>query len=221
MLFEFMTSDMRKQLPSSIEDLKEMNYTIVLEKSLTNYCERLNEEIINSRQRPNIIRVDRFEFNDLYKKALKEENKMKFAFLIDDISHANLNSTFKNSLQKMHNEKLLKMVGYSTNRNMLMQRQFDEILEKLIPSGITKYSGDYGKWLNFRPVDFEVKDSRRILSLTDLEFGFVIWLVSLSLPIACFLIEISIEYCRKIKKIVETFITSRFVEIILEVFMSY
>ncbi|KAG5668781.1 hypothetical protein PVAND_016707 [Polypedilum vanderplanki] len=67
--FEFMTSDMRKPLPASIEDLKEMNYTIVLEASLAKICERLNDEIINSRERPNIIGVNRIEFKYLYERA--------------------------------------------------------------------------------------------------------------------------------------------------------
>jgi hypothetical protein len=33
MMFEFMTSDMQKPLPASIEDLRDMNYTIVFHPS--------------------------------------------------------------------------------------------------------------------------------------------------------------------------------------------
>ncbi|KAG5669170.1 hypothetical protein PVAND_017064 [Polypedilum vanderplanki] len=50
-LFEFMTSDMRKPLPASIEDLKEMNYTIVLQTSPVDAFGRINKEIINFRER--------------------------------------------------------------------------------------------------------------------------------------------------------------------------
>ncbi|KAG5669119.1 hypothetical protein PVAND_017015 [Polypedilum vanderplanki] len=216
MLFEFMTSDMRKPLPASIDDLREMNYTIVLLKTYFNFLEKTNEDIINVREKPNFIRNNFNEIFDLYKKSLKEDNEQKYAFLVNEFFHAQLNSTFKNSLPIMHNEKLQQMVGYMTNKNMLMQSKFDELLEKLIPSGIIKHYSGYGKWFIYRPVDFEVKDPRRILSMTDLEFGFVIWLVSLSLPIICFLIEISIGFYIKIKTSIKMFITTRIVEIILD-----
>ncbi|KAG5669171.1 hypothetical protein PVAND_017065 [Polypedilum vanderplanki] len=218
-LFEFMTSDMRKPLPASIEDLKEMNYTIILETSYLSHYERLNNEIIYNRERPNIKKVKFMELLYLYEKSLKGENEEKYAFLIDDTLHSLFNSTFKNSLPIMRNEKLLKMVGYFTNRNMLLQSKFDELLEKLFSTGITKHSLDYGKWLLYRPLDYEVEDSRRILSMTDLEFGFVIWLTSISLPIICFLIEISIGFYRKVKKTIEElemFAITRIVEIVLE-----
>ncbi|KAG5669173.1 hypothetical protein PVAND_017067 [Polypedilum vanderplanki] len=218
-LFEFMTSDMRKPLPASIEDLKEMNYTIVLHATYYNFNEKSNEDIINVREKPNIVSVSWIEFINLYEKSLKGENEMKFAFLVHDITHSLFNSTYKSSLQRMQNEKLQQMTGYMTNRNMLIQSQFDKLLEKLIPSGIAQHSVEYGKWFLFRPVDNEVEDSRKVLSMTDLEFGFVIWLVSISLPITCFLIEIYIGFCRKVKKTIEElemFAITRIVEIVLE-----
>jgi hypothetical protein len=48
-LFEFMTSDMRKPLPESVDDLREMNYTIMLmDKKMFHI---FNQEIINGRER--------------------------------------------------------------------------------------------------------------------------------------------------------------------------
>jgi hypothetical protein len=34
MMFEFMTSDMRKPMPESIDDLRKMNYTIVVDRDV-------------------------------------------------------------------------------------------------------------------------------------------------------------------------------------------
>jgi hypothetical protein len=50
-MFEFMTTDMRKPLPASIDDLREMNYTIVLMTSYMMEFHRFNDEIINGRDR--------------------------------------------------------------------------------------------------------------------------------------------------------------------------
>ncbi|KAG5666723.1 hypothetical protein PVAND_014735 [Polypedilum vanderplanki] len=50
MLFEFMTSDMRKPLPTSIDDIREMNYTIVVIYFRTQEYSRINDEIINGRE---------------------------------------------------------------------------------------------------------------------------------------------------------------------------
>lgn len=48
-MFEFLTTDMRKPLPASIEDLKEMNYTIVLMDYFD--TSMLHDELIGDRER--------------------------------------------------------------------------------------------------------------------------------------------------------------------------
>jgi hypothetical protein len=50
-MFDFMTSDMRKPLPETIEDLQAMNYTIVIQEAVRNATLKLNNELINGRMR--------------------------------------------------------------------------------------------------------------------------------------------------------------------------
>jgi hypothetical protein len=50
-MFEFMTTDMRKPLPETIDDLVRWNYTIVMHSTRANEFQRFNDEIINGRER--------------------------------------------------------------------------------------------------------------------------------------------------------------------------
>jgi hypothetical protein len=49
MMFEFMTTDMRKPLPETIEDLRAMDYTIVLINSAYGEYNYFNNEIMRGR----------------------------------------------------------------------------------------------------------------------------------------------------------------------------
>lgn len=51
MMFEFMTSDMRRPLPETIDDLREMNYTIVLGAGALYSYTMFSDEILNGRKR--------------------------------------------------------------------------------------------------------------------------------------------------------------------------
>ncbi|KAG5666516.1 hypothetical protein PVAND_014537 [Polypedilum vanderplanki] len=217
MMFEFMTSDMRKPLPATIDDLVKWNYTIVLVNSkffAANYL------IIGDRKD---IHYRKKNFWSLYNDSLNGRTKTKYAFLVDFYLHQELNSSFHNTLPIMENVKLTRMTAYMMEYNDMLMPQFNEIIHDLIPTGIPKFLIDYGSWLLKRPFQVEIKDSIRVLSMTDLEFMFVLWLASLSLPISCFLIEISIGYYRKVRRTIEKlefFTIAKLVEIILEIMMK-
>ncbi|KAG5668094.1 hypothetical protein PVAND_016049 [Polypedilum vanderplanki] len=221
MLFEFMTSDMRKPLPASINDLKEMNYTIVVIKNDDN-DKIYNDEIISNRERPKIIYKTGSEYLAMYKQALDGRLTSKYAFFTTNFIHSFLNKTFQNTLTIMENEKLTKLTAYSIieSYNNLLLSNFNFIIHQLIPSGITNYLVDHAIWLLQRPFDVEIEDSRRILSMRDLEFGFVLWLASLSLPIICFLCEISILFYRKIKRVLEEIFVKIFIFLALKLMME-
>jgi hypothetical protein len=51
MMFELMTTDMRKPMPECIEDLREMSYTIVILNTTHKIYDKTNELIINGRER--------------------------------------------------------------------------------------------------------------------------------------------------------------------------
>ncbi|KAG5668282.1 hypothetical protein PVAND_016229 [Polypedilum vanderplanki] len=224
MLFEFMTSDMRKPLPASIEDLIKYNYAIVYIKQEEAYYKKVLEDIINGRNLKPINESLNYDyFYSLYNESLQDTLKQKYAFLVNHMKHAYMNQTFQNSLNIMENERISKTYGYTVSNDKRFMNSFNDVIHWLIPAGIPQQLADYALWFLQRPCDVVISDPRRILTLTDLEFGFVIWLASLSLPITCFLIEISIAIYRKVKRLIEeleVFVITRIVEITLEIFMS-
>jgi hypothetical protein len=104
--------------------------------------------------------------------------------------HRELNSTYGNSLATMKGEKITKMFFVLMQKRNLLARHLDRVMDLLIPSGIPDCLSQYGLSDIYRRLDLEEPDSRRVLSLSDVEFGFVIWLATFPFPIAVFINEV-------------------------------
>ncbi|KAG5680940.1 hypothetical protein PVAND_010416 [Polypedilum vanderplanki] len=164
MMFEFMTSDMQKPLPESIEDLTKMNYIVVIAESLV----YLVTKQLKERKLKNFFVVHSEEaLFDLYRYALFPDPKLKFAFP----------GTTQEVLKIItKNEKLELYASLTLPRNHIMIIHMSEILERYITAGIAKYHYEYSEWFdNILNAEKEV-DTRRILSLGDLEYGFVFYM---------------------------------------------
>ncbi|KAG5669524.1 hypothetical protein PVAND_017411 [Polypedilum vanderplanki] len=223
MLFEFMTSDMRKPLPASIDDLREMNYTVMILDLPTNHFHRMYRKILDNRQSPKFSLEVRPKFMEYYEKALNKTLTTKYAFFVSNYFHAAMNETAKNSLSIMDNERITELMGFSLFGNNILQVHLNDIISQLIPSGIIQHLNEFGVWYFFRRLFIEDEDSRRILSMTDLEFGFVIWIISLSLPITCFIIEIlngNYEKLRKKAKGIKLYTIGRTIETLLKLLIE-
>ncbi|KAG5675972.1 hypothetical protein PVAND_005828 [Polypedilum vanderplanki] len=218
-LFEFMTSDMRKPLPTSIIGLIEMNYTVVaIEENMD-----FHDDIIKDSKSLYIMKVDRPSFISMYKDTIEEKSTLKYVFFVDHVMHAYLNKTYQKALPIMANERLTVMTAYTIINNTALMSIFDDVIYRFVQCGITKYLEEHAMWLLQRPLAEAFVDSRKILSLSNLEFGFVLWLASLSLPITCFLYEISVLFYRKLRKTIkdlELYATIRIVELSLTPFIE-
>ncbi|KAG5674057.1 hypothetical protein PVAND_004046 [Polypedilum vanderplanki] len=192
-MFEFMTSDERKPLPVSIEDLIEMNYTVCLNE----FKYDIFKEQLNGRESPKFIANDSYTCFEFYKEVLFGNNPSKYAFFLNINEHAFWNSTTNISLPIMENEMLEKLVGTQIPKNNILLHPLIEVINCLVPSGIIEHLVDFSLWHAYRALKVEPEDSRRVLSMSDLEFGFVIFLGALSLPIFFFICEIHALYVRK------------------------
>ncbi|KAG5671307.1 hypothetical protein PVAND_001512 [Polypedilum vanderplanki] len=194
-MFELMTSDMRKPLPRTLEDLRKMNYTVVVDKLKFG----VYEDLLNGRESPNILKFTKTDlFIDLYKRALDGETKSKYAFFTTDISEqAAWKKVFNGSLFTLENEILSKPLAVSSPLNNILQYQLNKLVDHLIPSGILNHLVNYGVWHLHRPIYIEPEDSKRVLSMSDLQFGFVIFLGFMSLPIVVFICELHALYVRR------------------------
>ncbi|KAG5669302.1 hypothetical protein PVAND_017190 [Polypedilum vanderplanki] len=201
-MFEFMTTDMRKASPNSFDDIEKMQYKILVVKTSNNFQFYFNLELIGERERPYIGEYPFQTYAQIYRSALEGNFWQKTAFFINDNNHKQFNGIFGKTLETIKNERISKSITASMGKNNLIIYELNKLLNQLIPSGIPKYLSDYGFWLKFRPRDEVIVDTKKILSLNDLEFGFVIWLVSISIAILVFVVEIlrflSRKYFRKL-----------------------
>jgi hypothetical protein len=166
---------------------------------------KLNESF-NLVLRPKVVNFKyiTYDYISLYMEAYQEKLQEKYAFFVASDFHAAMNSSFKFTLPKMQNEKLLKAGGFRLPKNHLLLNQLNHVLGQLISAGITKHLIDYGLWHIHRPCDDEIVDPRRILSFTDLEYGFASWLLACFVSFVCFVCEVlSVKLKREFIDVIE------------------
>jgi hypothetical protein len=141
--------------------------------------------------RPTLVIIEsRLRLKEIYKNALDRKSRRKYAFIMDGLTHAWLNRTLKRSLPIMQNERFTKLMSFQLPRNNMLMLELNDIFNRFSSMGIRKHLDDYGIWFIFRNYYAEIEDTRRILSMTDLEFGFVLWLIACAVCLVCFLCEL-------------------------------
>ncbi|KAG5685025.1 hypothetical protein PVAND_014228 [Polypedilum vanderplanki] len=194
MMFEFMTTDMRKPMPESIEDLYEMNFTIM--ESMMDHLSFIGEHISKGRKKEYVV-VSSGEFKYFYGKALEEDLLKKYVFLVSFEVHHKLNQTFKSSLLRLKNEKVTYMTRLALTRNNILLHSMNHFMDKLIPAGIACQLMDYASWHDYRLISEEIDDPRKILSMSDLEFGFILWIIACCFSFFVFIYELHALYLRR------------------------
>ncbi|KAG5669431.1 hypothetical protein PVAND_017318 [Polypedilum vanderplanki] len=218
-MFEFMTTDMHKPLPTSIEDAVMLDYKAVyggLEAQVINQelMGKVRNDGDGSYAQRNYLPLTEEECLKLYKEALEGHTKSKYAFLVDNLLHTNLNNSLKKSLPVLKNPQLTKTYSFSFTNNQMLSHEILNITSYFIESGVAKYLSEFGKFKAAKTYQAEVIDTRKVFSLADLEFGFILWLASLLLPITCFILELLIAGFMKLKKKLREFLLLALTKII-------
>jgi hypothetical protein len=78
--------------------------------------------------------------------------------------------------------------GFLFLRNHFMFHLTDRVTRDLIPTGILQRSRDYHFWFR-EGKDRSEEEGPQVLRVTDLSFGFVLWLVACSVSTAVFIFE--------------------------------
>jgi hypothetical protein len=205
-IFEFMTSDMRKPLPESIEDLIKWNYIVLVKnREFEPYDEHINRQMIGENSTLNVFEVWPHEFVELYTQALRGNSSGKYAFFASHEVHTSLSSDNKNSLPVIKKDTFSMMSTLKMSNNDMMFKHLDFVMQQFVSAGIDKFLIDHAMWDLARPYDLEIEDSRRILAMSDLEFGFVIWLAACFVAFLIFVgekLSMWIKLGRKFKRIV-------------------
>jgi hypothetical protein len=75
-------------------------------------------------------------------------------------------------------------------KNSFIANLLYETVDKYLPSGIFQHLCEEGVWRIYKFRDKLVEEKRRILSMSDLEFGFVLWLGACGLATVVFIFEL-------------------------------
>jgi hypothetical protein len=146
-------------------------------------------------------------FSNLYRETLAGNDKGKFVFLVNELIHSQLNATFKKSHAIMKGSKLTIEIVILMSRNHFILDPLNHVISRFTPAGIPKYLADYGRWYYYRPLPEEDTDTRRVLSLDDLDFGFVLFLAAAGFSLLVFFGELLwqqlwLKMARKLKVLI-------------------
>ncbi|CAG9810965.1 unnamed protein product [Chironomus riparius] len=191
-LFEFMTSTPRRSPPQTIQELKDNDFRIFFVQDYNDIEDLIEDEKMNW---PQTYPISYAVYNKIF--IYQSHNATaKIGLIIDEPSWKNFKKIgsekfgFKIDWQTIPNYYLaVGQSGFLFNANNFFFHIFDETVQKLIPSGIMAQ-------LLQNCFPFEVKSKSKkdaiVLSIEDLDFGFIIWLGCCAVCAACFVGEIFI-----------------------------
>jgi hypothetical protein len=129
----------------------------------------------------------------------------KLALFMRDQQYYAVSGLSGTAALKLQKEKSSKMLTISIVRNSIFSDVLNEVMNELIPSGIPQFLYEYGMWSVYRYKEEKPPNEATILSFSDLEFGFVIWIVVCGISVIEFLLELSIP---KLKKAAKAFVNN-------------
>ncbi|KAG5669526.1 hypothetical protein PVAND_017413 [Polypedilum vanderplanki] len=103
-------------------------------------------KILDNRKSPNIFLKERNIFMQYYERALNKTLTEKHAFFVSNYYHTAMNETTKNSLTTMDNERITEASGFTIPGDNILKVHLNNVINKLVPSGIIQHLNDYGIW---------------------------------------------------------------------------
>ena len=124
------------------------------------------------------------------------------AFFLEDIQYNIFNSICKGAAFKLRNFKRDAAISaLFTKRNSFIYDILNQVLEKIIPAGIPQYLVKYHESNMYKEYVPIVDNSPRVLTVDDLEYGFVLWLGACGISVVGFLLEFIWFKLRKVLRI--------------------
>lgn len=189
-LFEMMTSDMRKDLPKTIDDLYVKNFTIVIDVNEWGTRYTNMRLMIPKTRTPPIINITTNDTNDanfqeFYAKNIQNASS-KLAFHITDEQESNYASKFKVKGVRLEQNLYSDTFCIGVRKHSFHYHVTNQVTRRLTAAGILQ-----NLWANSLPPKFQPPGKvPEVLKVEDLEFGFVVWLVAALGSTAVFLIEL-------------------------------
>ena len=115
----------------------------------------------------------------------------KLAFFMEEIQYTTRNSFCKGAAAKLKNFKKEAMASVLfTYKHSYLYDIFNQVMDKIVPAGIPQYLIKYHEFNMFKVFVPAEPSPVRVLTVQDLEYGFVLWLGACGISSTGFLLEL-------------------------------
>ncbi|CAG9807144.1 unnamed protein product [Chironomus riparius] len=189
-MFDFITSDMRKSPPKTLDEVIDMGYTIVLGNGSEMYDVWYNDIRSRNAKSKFLFFGESVNISKNYCVSINRVHP-KLAYLMPIMNMLSASSFCGGFLTSVkHFEMTSCLGGLGMVRNSILYPIFDKVMNKLVPSGIPLYLFKYYKEFLYGVYQESKENMPKILTFDDLEFGFIMWLTACGISLAAFATEI-------------------------------
>jgi hypothetical protein len=177
-----MTKEIHKKSPETIEDLYYRNFTIIScdeEWSLP-----LLTSMIPDNRRPKIANYSNDDYYGVFDNHLKNESAKLAVLITENPAHKGV---------RLKEILFTDTAGLVMRRNQFLYWLTEETLRDLITGGIPQQLVKFYEDINY-PLKKEDPADPKVLSIDDLHYGFVIWIVASYITLIAFIAEFLMNF---------------------------
>ena len=83
--------------------------------------------------------------------------------------------------------------GLGVLENNFIFHLMNDVIDRLLPSGIPQFVYDFHDWSVHKGANYKFVKTPKVMRIDDLEFGFLLWIISCASTVIVFLLEIIME----------------------------
>lgn len=172
-----MTSEIRHKPPETIKDLYTQNYTIVIVEAQWSW--KLINGMIPEQRRPLIMNLSADDYYGIFENEIQNASAKLAVFISENREYKGVQ--LKETLFSDN-------VGLVMPPNQYLYWLIEETLQKIIPTGIPQHIKNFHLEVCYPPKDVE-EVGPQVLTIDDLNYGFVIWIVAIFITLIAFFFE--------------------------------
>lgn len=199
-----MTTDMRTKPAENLKDLVIMNYSIVVYSEIFNDQEMSNHasylEQIDYKERPNLIKLEGADYQEFFAKSIGNDS-LRLAFFIEDQMLLEMSSEINSNPIVMKEAFLRNTAGLGFHRNCFLFALTEDVFSSLIAFGVPQHVFKFHQEHLYRVI-LDDPLGPQVLKISDLSYGFIIWLITCGISTAAFLIELTIPLLGKLRDLI-------------------
>ncbi|KAG5668364.1 hypothetical protein PVAND_016305 [Polypedilum vanderplanki] len=211
-LFDYMNSDMRKPHAQTIDEVFDNDFRIL---SYRSHIGLQFFRIFDGDKRQKQIDMDTLD-----RKLLKDicqyisDNATKTAIVTEEHFDIGIKGVCKQEIIRIKETVFTVNGGIALEPFHYLYYVVESTMQKLLQAGIVQYWYEYNAWYHFKRFNFDIPSKNKILAISDLSYGFNIWLIVCSFAIIAFFIEVFVgKFTKKNQKTTQTVDQNKEIEI--------